>query len=46
MPTPISKIADVVLRGSTSETLPELSNFNNIHWLWKKLNQRFFMVGI
>tara|TARA_B100001179_G_scaffold118938_1_gene85070 strand:- start:43 stop:813 length:771 start_codon:yes stop_codon:yes gene_type:complete len=31
MPTPISKIADVVLRGSTSETLPELSNFNNIH---------------
>ena len=31
MPTPISKIADVVLRGSTSETLPELSDFNNMH---------------
>ena len=31
MPTPISKIADVVLRGSTSETLPELSDFNNMN---------------
>ena len=31
MPTIISKIADVVLRGSTSETLPELSDFNNIN---------------
>ena len=28
MPTPITKIADVVLRGSTSETLPELSDIN------------------
>ncbi len=31
MPTPISKIADVVLRGSTSETLPALSDFNNMN---------------
>ena len=31
MSTPISKIADIVLRGSTSETLPELSDFNNIN---------------
>ena len=31
MHTPISKIADVVLRGSTSETLPELSDFNNMN---------------
>ena len=31
MPTPISKIADVVLRGSTSATLPELSDFNNMN---------------
>ena len=31
MPTPISKIADIVLRGSTSETLPALSDFNNIN---------------
>ena len=31
MPTPISKIADVVLRGSTSETLPVLSNFNHMN---------------
>ena len=31
MSTTISKIADIVLRGSTSETLPELSDFNNIN---------------
>ena len=31
MPTTITKIADVVLRGSTSETLPELSDFNNMN---------------
>ena len=28
MPTPITKIADVVLRGATSKTLPELSDIN------------------
>jgi hypothetical protein len=31
MSTTISKIADIVLIGSTSETLPELSDFNNIN---------------